>query len=609
MSKEVKIYRSFVFAATLLLAAGTAVADDEYPRVETAPAFTYVHNSPVLGGSQSFNCYGFGGTIAVNVTSVFGLAADLGGCRVAGLDNTYGVGSKVHVGEGTYVFGPRFTFRNFGKLQPFLETNFGFEHIRVKCNNGNAGNACGSISAVQPLPTDDTVIIVTNPDATAYGKNAFALTAGGGLDIKFNKKFALRLVQAEYLYTRFGNDCQFAVCSNNNGQNSFRLKSGIVIGWGGPRAAILPPPPPAPKMKPCPAGPSVPVDQDCPKHDIGLGIQASPTAICPGDVSKLSAAASLPDGATIQWTVNGQQISEAPNLEFGSTGRNAGSYIIGMKVSAPGYNDASAQTTVTVRGYVPPSGTVNASPAEIWVGDKATLAANFSPGQCGGRLGPVAYSAAEGSVSGNEFDSTGVRFDPANTSEQQKTIAVMAKVSDERGSGQAQTAVVVKQKGAVISKRYPDIVFPKGSARVNNCGKRVLLEELKASLDSDPNGHVVFVGHESESEKGSADLDLRRALNAAAVISAGAQVCLGFSAANIAITAAGTADNGVDFQPYFCESSTGEIRGNLVQETDNEAKNRRVEVWFVPSGGVAPASAQSSKSAVELNVQALGCPR
>jgi outer membrane protein OmpA-like peptidoglycan-associated protein len=202
-----------------------------------------------------------------------------------------------------------------------------------------------------------------------------------------------------------------------------------------------------------------------------------------------------------------------------------------------------------------------------------------------------------------------VPFDPANTSEQQKTISILAKVSDAGGAGQAQTAVVVKQKGVIAAKRFPDIVFPKGSARVNNCGKRVLLEELKASLDSDPNGHVVFVGHTSSSEAAAAGLDLKRALNAAAVISAGAQICLGFSAANIAITAAGTADNGIDFQPYFCESSTGEIRGNLVQETDSEAKNRRVEVWFVPSGGVLPASAQGSKSAVELNVKELGCPR
>jgi outer membrane protein OmpA-like peptidoglycan-associated protein len=326
-------------------------------------------------------------------------------------------------------------------------------------------------------------------------------------------------------------------------------------------------------------------------------------------VSKLSPTASLPDGSTIRWTVNGKQISQTPTLEFGSTGQDAGSSAIGMEVSAPGYNDASAQTTVTVRGYVPPSGSVSPTPAEVWVGDKSTIAANFAPGQCGGALGPVSYTASEGSVSGNQFDSAGVRFDPANTSEQQKTITIMAKVSDERGSGEAQAAVVVKQKAVIAAKRFPDIVFPSESARVNNCGKRVLLEELKSSLDSDPNGNAVFVGHTSQNEKASPDLDLRRALNAAAVISAGAQVCLGFSAANIRITAAGTTDNGVDFQPYFCESSTGEIRGNLVHEADSEAKNRRVEVWFVPSGGVAPASAQGSKTAVELNVTTLGCPR
>ena len=52
-------------------------------------------------------------------------------------------------------------------------------------------------------------------------------------------------------------------------------------------------------MKACPGGPSVQVDQECPKRDISLGIQANPSAICPGDVSKVTPPASLPDGATI----------------------------------------------------------------------------------------------------------------------------------------------------------------------------------------------------------------------------------------------------------------------------------------------------------------------
>ena len=67
-----------------------------------------------------------------------------------------------------------------------------------------------------------------------------------------NKKFAIRLIQAEYLYTRFGNNCQLELCSNNNNQNSFRLKSGIVFRWGG----TPPPPPNRPPVASCSATPA-----------------------------------------------------------------------------------------------------------------------------------------------------------------------------------------------------------------------------------------------------------------------------------------------------------------------------------------------------------------
>ncbi len=603
-------HRSLVFAGGLLLAASIA-SGQEYSKFEIAPGFNYQHDSPILGSTRSSECAGGGLTLAYNITHMFSMVADLSGCDMFDYNNPYGVGSGVHGDVFTYVFGPRFTFRRNSKFQPFVDVNVGGEEVRVHCNSGNLGDACGSITPgvgiSQPIvgAPPPVVIVPKNPYATAVTENSFAGTAGVGIDIRVNHHIAIRLVQADYLYTRFGNSCPFAICNHNNEQGSFRLQSGLVFGFGGPHAIL----PPAPKTKSCPGGTSVSVDQDCPKQDISLGVHANPASVCPGGVSKVTTASKFPEGATIEWTVNGQPVSGAGTPEFTFTGRDAGSYKVAMRVSAAGYNDASAETTVNVRSYVAPSGMLSASPSSIWVGERSTLSASFTPGQCGGPLSPVTYSASEGSVSGDQFDSTGVRFDPANTSQQQKTIMITAKASDERGTVSAEAPVVVKQKGAVVSKRFPDILFPKDSDRVNNCGKRVLLEELKSSLDADPNGHVVFVGHTSANEKGSADLGLSRALNAAAVISAGAQVCLGFSAANIAVGNAGTSDNNVDFQPYFCESSTGEIRGNFVLQADSEAKNRRVEVWFVPSGGVAPPSAQGSKSAVELNVKTLGCPR
>jgi opacity protein-like surface antigen len=232
MNIRAKMQRSFVLAASLLFAASTAAAQ-EFPKIETAPGYMYTHTGDLFGTSKAINCSGIGGTMAVNMTSVFGIAADLGTCFPHGMNDAFnnGVGSKVSFSEQTYLFGPRLTFNRKGKIHPFTELNFGAVRVKAKCDTGNLGNACGSLTASQ-LPTG-TVVVVTNPTANSASKVAFGMTVGGGFDVQLNKKFALRLVQAEYLYTRFGNDCQFAICSNNNSQNSFRLKSGVVMSWGG----------------------------------------------------------------------------------------------------------------------------------------------------------------------------------------------------------------------------------------------------------------------------------------------------------------------------------------------------------------------------------------
>ena len=108
-------------------------------------------------------------------------------------------------------------------------------------------------------------------------------------------------------------------------------------------------------------------------------------------------------------------------------------------------------------------------------------------------------------------------------------IGLKAKVSDGKGIGSADTQAVVKKKAVVTSKRLPDVMFQHDSARVNNCGKRLLLEELKTYTDDDPTGTVYFIGHQSANEK-VPELEMKRAMNAAAVISAGTGVCSAFPA-------------------------------------------------------------------------------
>jgi opacity protein-like surface antigen len=209
-----KMRKYFVLVGLVLLAAGSALAQDDFPKIETSPAFMYIRTPTSFttpNGTQfneSFNCAGGGGTIAYNFTSLLGLAADLGGCKYFG-ETIPALSSKLSGSDFTYMFGPRLTLRGQSAFRPFAELNFGGNRLSLSCNSG------------------------TPCSGTTYSKNAFALTVGGGFDIKLSKRFSLRPIQAEYLYTRFGNSCQLALCSDNNNQNSFRLKSGIVIAWGG----------------------------------------------------------------------------------------------------------------------------------------------------------------------------------------------------------------------------------------------------------------------------------------------------------------------------------------------------------------------------------------
>ncbi|HWT78582.1 MAG TPA: hypothetical protein VN648_07240, partial [Candidatus Methylomirabilis sp.] len=260
---------------------------------------------------------------------------------------------------------------------------------------------------------------------------------------------------------------------------------------------------------------------------------------------------------------------------------------------------ASAETMVTVREYRPPTGTVQASPAEIRAGERSTITASFQ-GQCGGPIQSPAFSASEGSVSGDQFDSTGVQFDPNDKGEQRRTVTITAKAADNRNEGMATTTVQVVRPAMVAPIRLPDVLFTDNNSRVNNCGKRVLLEQLRSYWERDSGGTVVLVGHSSSDE--NATVAEKRVANAAAVITAGTGICLAIPQAQVQVSWPGVEQNGVSFESGFCRSSVGGA-------TSTAAEMRRVEVWFVPSGGQAPASVINSQAATTLSLGNLGCPK
>ena len=145
-----------------------------------APAFA--QRVEIFGGAQfehlqsSYNAAGWNASVTGNFKHVLGITGDF-----SGVYNSRRGNSSVY----TYTVGPVLAAR-LPVVQPFVHALFG----------GITANGSG------------------------VNSNAFAMLVGGGLDIGFRKGIAFRLVQADWLMTKFGDETQ---------DKQGRVSAGIVI--------------------------------------------------------------------------------------------------------------------------------------------------------------------------------------------------------------------------------------------------------------------------------------------------------------------------------------------------------------------------------------------
>jgi hypothetical protein len=145
-----------------------------------APAFA--QRVEIFGGAQfehlqsSYNAVGWNGSVTGNFKHVLGITGDF-----SGVYNSRVTSSSVY----TYTVGPVLTAR-LPVVQPFVHALF--------------GGATAKFAGVS--------------------ESSFAMLLGGGLDVGLRKGIGIRLVQADWLMTQFGDRTQ-----NNQG----RVSAGIVI--------------------------------------------------------------------------------------------------------------------------------------------------------------------------------------------------------------------------------------------------------------------------------------------------------------------------------------------------------------------------------------------
>jgi opacity protein-like surface antigen len=392
--------KSLFFVGVLLLAVGTVAAQDDFPKFEVSPEFEYIHTSPPFGnvGNQSFNCLGGGGTLAYNFTKMFGIAADLGYCKFTNLGSAFVGSGQVSANEFTYLFGPRITFRGASRFQPFALVNFGADRLSASCNgNTNCASSFGTSSR---------------------STNAFAMTAGGGFDIKLSRRFALRPVEAEYLYTRFGNNCSLPVCNQNSSQNSFRLVSGLVIGFGLPTLV----------------SPSA-------------SCSVQPTEVYAGEpVTATANAMNFNPKRTLSynWTSTGGKVSgKASSASLDTTGMSPGSYTVSANITDGKKGQASCQASFTIkeRPKNPPRISCSANPTTVQAGTPSSISCNCSSPDNAPDY-PVQTSISNWSASGGRVSGTGNTATLDTTGASAGPITVTATCSDNRGMTSSGTASV-----------------------------------------------------------------------------------------------------------------------------------------------------------------------
>jgi len=330
------------------------------------------------------------------------------------------------------------------------------------------------------------------PDETT-----FAETAGGGLDIRVRRHLALRIVQAEYLMTRFTDYST----SETGMQNDMRLSSGLVFRFGGN--------PPAP-----PPTPPAPLTYSC---------SVNPVSVFPGDpIAASGTAVNLNPAKTpvYTWQVDGGTVTGVSSTaRIDTAGTAAGSYTLKGHVSEGDTPDQNADCTApySVKAYDPPTVSCSANPSNVISGESSTITAAGNSPQS--RPLTYSYSSSSGTVTG-----TGTTATLSTVGATLGTVGVTCTVLDDKGqTASAPTSVTVAVPVAAPMPKTSDLCSinfgrdVKRPARVDNEAKGCL-DEIALSLNSKPDARLAVIGSASSEEKGSNKLAAERAINTKAYL-------------------------------------------------------------------------------------------
>jgi hypothetical protein len=175
--------KALIFLALLILPV-SALAQ-QTPKVEVFGGYSNL--TPNVGLSNlngNFNLSGFNLSVTENLNSWFGGVLDF--------SSHYGTEAAFKTQMQTVMYGPVFAYRKHPSIVPFVH---------------------GMLGAVRGGPEYLDI---------SKSELQFGMIGGGGVDLKVSRRVSLRLIQADYLMTRF----------SSTRQDNIRLSAGIVFRFG-----------------------------------------------------------------------------------------------------------------------------------------------------------------------------------------------------------------------------------------------------------------------------------------------------------------------------------------------------------------------------------------
>ncbi len=176
-----KTIKAVAFATILLV--GCFALAQEAPRLELQAGYSFTNLTPKVGPSA--NLHGWNGSVQINVNRRLGFVGEAGG--------SYGKDRYANETLHTYMFGPRVSIYRGEKMNFYGHTLLGVGLLRA--SRGGAFD-------------------------TSQG---FSTAFGAGVDLGLSKHVGVRLLQTDYLLTRFA----------DVDQHNFRFSTGLVFRFGG----------------------------------------------------------------------------------------------------------------------------------------------------------------------------------------------------------------------------------------------------------------------------------------------------------------------------------------------------------------------------------------